>query len=100
MKKEDLKWWLKTGAEVLGTTAIAFAPELLQLFPENTLLFKLAIPLGAAIKLFKMKSEYKKDTLPSGVASKTLDKLPNEVTVLGKSIEVTGVKGSKKEETL
>jgi hypothetical protein len=86
MKNEELKWWLKTGAEVIGTTAIAFAPELLQLLPENTLLFKLAIPIGVAIKFFKMKYDYKRDNLPSGISEKTLDKLPDKIT---------GIKGSK-----
>lgn len=79
--KHTLKWWLKTTGQVLGTTAVAFAPELLQLLPEHTLLFKLALPIGFAVKLFWLKSDYQKDSdkLPEGVR-KTMDKIPNSIT--------------------
>jgi len=85
--KHTLKWWLKTTGQILGTTAVAFAPELLQLLPEHTLLFKLALPIGFAIKLFGMKWDYQKnsDKLPEGVRS-VMNKIPNKYT---------GVKDSK-----
>lgn len=80
-------WWVKTTAQVLGTTGVAFAPEILQLFPEHTMLFKLAIPIGFAVKLFGMKWDYerKSERLPEGVR-KTMDKI---------SDDYTGVKDSK-----
>lgn len=84
--KHNFKWWLKTSGQVLLTTAISFAPEILHIFPEHTVAFKLAIPLGFAIKLFAVKAEYQKDSLPSGV-SNFMDKVPNKYT---------GEKGSKK----
>lgn len=83
-EKHNLKWWLRTGTEVLVTTAISFAPEILQIFPEHTVAFKLALPIGFALKLFLVKADYKKDVLPSGI-TKAIDKLPNKIT---------GVKGS------
>lgn len=82
--KHNLKWWLKTGTQVLVTTAISFAPEILQVFPEHTVAFKLALPIGFALKLFMVKADYKKDILPSGM-TRLMDKVPDSLT---------GVKGS------
>lgn len=85
--KHTLKWWLMTTGQVLVTTAVAFAPEILQLLPEHTLLFKLAIPIGFFIKAFGMKWDYerKSERLPEGVRN-VMDKIPNDYT---------GVKDSK-----
>ncbi|HAV56603.1 MAG TPA: hypothetical protein DCX45_03575 [Acinetobacter junii] len=80
-QKNTFWWWLKTTGQVLGTTAIAFTPELLQLLPEHTLLFKLALPIGFAVKLFMVKSDYQNNSekLPGGVRS-VMDKIPNKYT--------------------
>ena len=88
-EKHDFKWWLKTGAQVLVTTAISFAPEILQVFPEHTVAFKLALPIGFAVKLFLTKSEYKKDKLPNGMA-KILDKVDDKYTGVRGSENVRG----------
>jgi len=85
-QKHNFKWWLKTVGQVTLTTAITFAPEILHIFPEETLAFKLALPIGFALKMLAMKTEYQKDVLPSGM-TKLIDSVPNSVT---------GVKGSKK----
>ena len=85
-EKRNFWWWLKTAGETVLTTAVAFAPELLELFPEHTMLFKLALPVGFILKQMKMKSENQKDVLPSGVG-KYYDKMPNGIT---------GIKGSRK----
>lgn len=85
-EKKNLKWWLKTTLQVGGMTLVTFAPELFQLFPEHTLLFKMALPLGFAIKLFGTKLEYQKGNLPEGM-TKLMDRIPNRFT---------GEKGSKK----
>ena len=84
--KHNLKWWLKTTLQVGATTAIAFAPEILRVFPEHTLAFKLALPVGIFLKTMFVKSEYMKDQLPSGI-TKFMDKVPDKYT---------GEKGSKK----
>jgi len=83
-KSKNFWWWLKTTAFGLATTAVSFAPELLQLFPEHTLMFKLAIPAGFFVKSLMTKKEYKKDVLPSGLTN-MMDKVPNKYT---------GVRGS------
>ena len=75
----ELKWWIKTSAEVLGTTLIAFAPEILQLFPQHTLAFKLAIPIGFFLKTMKLRKEYQDNKLPSGII-KAMDKIPVRFT--------------------
>lgn len=85
-KKQTVWWWTKTVLQGLATTAISFTPEILGLFPEHTLAFKLAIPAGFLVKYLVTKTHYEKDTLPSGVAAQ-LDKVPNSIT---------GVRGSKK----
>lgn len=74
-------WWLKTTGQVLGTSAVSFAPEILRVLPEHTLLFKLAIPIGFAIKMFWMKADYQNNSakLPDGVRN-VMDKIPNELT--------------------
>ncbi len=78
-EKYTLWWYLKTGGQVALTTAITFAPELLQILPKHTLLFKLALPIGFFLKAMKMKTEYGKDTLPSGM-TKMMDKIPDNLT--------------------
>lgn len=85
-KVKKTLWWLKTAAQGLAVTAITFAPEILQVFPEQTLAFKLALPIGFLVKFLWMKSEYKQDVLPSGM-TKVMDKIPDSVT---------GEKGSTK----
>lgn len=85
-KKKTVWWWSKLALQGLATTAVAFAPEILQLFPDHTLAFKLAIPAGFLIKWMMVKSDYQKDVLPGGLSDK-LDKIPNRFT---------GVRGSKK----
>jgi len=85
--KKSFFWWLKTIGQGLATTAVAFAPEILQAFPEHTLIFKLALPIGFFIKYTFAKKEYQKDILPSGLSDKVFDKLPNGLT---------GIRGSKK----
>jgi len=86
VEKRNVWWWLKTGGETLITTAIAFAPEILQLFPEHTLAFKLALPIGFLLKSMKMKKDYQRDELPGGL-TKLYDKQSNQKT---------GIKGSLK----
>ncbi len=78
-------WWLKTAAQGLAVTAITFAPEILQVFPEQTLAFKLALPIGFLVKFLWMKREYKQDVLPTGMTS-MMDRVPDSIT---------GVKGSE-----
>jgi len=85
-EKHNLWWWTKTVGQVTLTTAITFAPEILGIFPEHTLAFKLALPVGFFLKTIAMKSDYMKDKLPSGL-TKMMDKIPNKYT---------GEKGSNK----
>ena len=84
-QKHNLIWWLKTVGQAAGTVLVAYAPEILQLFPEQTLLFKLALPIGFMLKLMFLRKDYKADGLPDGL-SKVMDKIPNKIT---------GIKGSK-----
>ena len=85
-QKKNLWWWTKLALQGLATTAVAFTPEILQLFPEHTVAFKLAIPAGFFIKFLMTRESYKKDELPGGI-TKLMDKIPDKVT---------GVKGCKK----
>lgn len=79
-------WWIKTAGQGLAVTAVMFAPEILRIFPEQTLAFKLALPIGAFLKFMWMRKEYQKDTLPSGM-TKAMDNVPDSMT---------GIKGSTK----
>lgn len=76
-EQKDLQWWAKTLAQTIGVTAIAFAPDILQMFPEQTLLFKLAIPIGVIIKMIAYK--YQNNQLPSGL-SNIMDRIPDRIT--------------------
>lgn len=78
-QKYTLWWWLKTGSQIALTTAVTFAPEILQIFPEHTLAFKLALPVGFFLKAIAMRTEYGKDTLPSGM-TKMMDRIPDNIT--------------------
>lgn len=78
-EKYTLWWYLKTGGQVALTTAITFAPEILKIFPEHTLAFKLALPIGFFLKMVAMRTEYGKDELPSGM-TKMMDKIPDKIT--------------------
>lgn len=78
-EKHNLLWWTKTVGQVTLTTAITFAPEILGIFPEHTLAFKLALPIGFFLKALSMKTQYGKDTLPSGM-TKMMDKIPDKIT--------------------
>lgn len=78
--KKSVWWWTKTALEGIGYTAIAFAPELLQLFPDHTLAFKLALPIGFLVKFFRVKTAYNKgEELPAGLV-RQLNKLPDRIT--------------------
>lgn len=84
MGSKDYKWWLKTIGEALLWTGGYYATEILQVFPDNTIAHQVAIPVGFMIgfmvrKAIGTKSEYKQDTLPSGL-SRVLDKIPNSIT--------------------
>jgi hypothetical protein len=85
--KHTFWWWLKTTGQVLATTAVSFAPEILRVLPEHTLLFKLALPIGFAVKLLMVKADYQNDSakLPEGIRN-TMDKIPDAYT---------GIKDSK-----
>lgn len=78
-EKHNLLWWTKTVGQVTLTTAITFAPEILKIFPEHTLAFKLALPIGFFLKMVAMRTEYGKDELPSGM-TKMMDKIPDKIT--------------------
>lgn len=85
-QKKNLWFWTKTVGIGLVSTAVAFAPEIMQVFPEHTLVAKLALPVGFFIKWMMAKKDYKKDELPSGI-TKLMDKIPDKYT---------GVRGSTK----
>jgi hypothetical protein len=76
---KDALWWGKTIGQGLAITAVTFAPEILRIFPEHTMVFKLAVPIGFMIKFLWMRKDYKKDVLPSGI-TKVMDKIPDAVT--------------------
>jgi hypothetical protein len=76
---KDALWWVKTTGEGLVVTFVTFAPEILGMLPKHTLLFKFAVPLGFLLKFLRMRKEYKKDVLPSGVTT-IWDKVPDVVT--------------------
>ena len=79
-----IKFWKRK--EVWGTalTILSFAPEMLGLFPQHTLAFKIATPIGLILAALGLRSGYKADNLPSGI-TRVMDKAPDTVT---------GVKGS------
>lgn len=85
-KKKSFWYWTKTVGLGIATTAVTFAPEIMQVFPEHTLVFKLALPAGFFIKWLMTKGDYQKDQLPSGM-TRLLDRIPNKYT---------GIKGSQK----
>lgn len=85
-EKQNFWYWTKTVALGVATTAVTFAPEIMQIFPEHTLVFKLALPAGFLLKWLMAKKNYKKDELPSGL-TKLMDRLPDKYT---------GTKGSTK----
>lgn len=88
MAEEDKRtfWWYAAElGKTLAITAVGFTPEILKLFPEHTVAFKLAIPIGFAVQMFRNRIKYEKNNLPSGV-TKHFDKIPNSIT---------GIKGSK-----
>lgn len=82
-QKHNVWWWTKTIGQAALTTGVAFAPELLQLLPEHTLLFKLALPIGMFLKLTFMRKEYQENELPDGL-SKVGDKIPDRITGIRK----------------
>ena len=84
-EKKNAWYWTKTIAQGVAVTAVTFAPEILQIFPEHTLAFKLALPIGFLAKFVFMKKDYKKDQLPSGL-TRFLDKVPDNIT---------GIRGSE-----
>jgi len=86
--KIDLKkiwWYVKEGAILTGSTALAFLPEILSQFKDYTVAAKLAVPVAIIWRGLKLRDRYVKDTLPE-FATKVLDKVPDSIT---------GVKGSK-----
>lgn len=78
-KKKNLWYYIKNVGQTVGAAAFAFLPEILQLFPEYTLVFKASAVAGAIWKAKNIKEDYLKDNLPNGVA-KILDKVPNSIT--------------------
>lgn len=89
---KDALWWLKTVGQGLAVTAVMFAPEILRIFPEETLAFKLALPIGAFLKFMWMKKEYQKNVLPTGM-TKVMDTIPNEITGEKGSIKTDATNG-------
>lgn len=85
-EKKGLWYWTKTIGQGVAVTAITFAPEIMQIFPEHTLIFKLALPAGFLLKWIMAKKDYQKNELPTGL-TKLFDKIPDRYT---------GIKGSKK----
>jgi hypothetical protein len=78
-QKKKIWFWTKTIAQGVAVTAVTFAPEIMQIFPEHTLVFKLALPAGFLLKYLFVRKDYKKDQLPSGI-TKLLDKIPDSIT--------------------
>lgn len=80
-ERHNILWWLKSVGQAAVTAGVAFAPEILQLLPEQTLLFKLALPIGLFLKLLFMKKEYQLNQLPGSI-TKIGDKIPDRFTGL------------------
>lgn len=77
--KHTAKWYLLEFAKTLGIFAVGYAPEILGLFPEHTIAAKAAIPLGIFLQLFRSRTKYQKNNLPSGV-TKHFDAVPDSIT--------------------
>lgn len=72
--------WYKR-KELWGTliNLVAFAPELLQAFPEKTLAFKLALPVGIILTALGLRKGYKANNLWRWTTD-IMHKIPNKIT--------------------
>lgn len=88
-EKKNAWYWTKTIAQGVAVTAVTFAPEIMQIFPEHTLVFKLAIPAAFLWKYLNIKKDYKKDQLPGGM-TRWLDTIDDKYTGIRGSENVRG----------
>jgi len=86
--KKKIKWWKRKEVHALALGLVSLVPEIVKpvlthAFPENTLLFQLATPIGMAFSLvwgaLGLRDGYKSDNLPQGIR-KVMDKIPDKIT--------------------
>lgn len=72
--------WYKR-KEFWGTviTVISFTPEVLQLFPEQTLAFKLALPVGIILTALGLRKGYKANNLWQWITN-IMHRIPDKIT--------------------
>jgi len=91
--KKNIWWYVKEGAIFLGSTAIAFLPEIIGgatdagILKDYTLVSKAVPFISMGWRSMKLRKWYMEDVLPETM-TKFLDKVPDPIT---------GVKGSKKQ---
>ena len=85
-KKNNFWYWLGQTALGLVSIAVTFSPQILEVFPDHTVVNQFAIPIGLGMKFIWDSWKYRRNTLPES-QTKLLDIIPNGIT---------GVKGSIK----
>lgn len=77
---DNPKPWYKR-KEIWGTviTALSATPEVLQLFFQYTLAFRLALPVGLLLTALGLRKGYQANNLPGGI-TKALHRVPDKLT--------------------
>lgn len=78
-RDNPIPWYKRK--ELWGTvvTVVSFTPELLQVFPQHTLAFRLALPVGLLLTALGLRKGYKANNLLVGV-TKIMHKIPDKIT--------------------
>lgn len=78
-----IPFWKRRELQGLALSILAFTPELLQIFPDHTVAFKLAIPVGLILSGIGLRKGYRANNLqlPGGLGdiSNAIDRLPNTI---------------------